>query len=164
MKTLIDPRRLLEDTLASDETFRASSLEATLHAVRERRRTRRHQRAALTVCGLLMVGGGSIYFASRHTPELPFPPMAVSPGSGRISMVNTVPLPPEAMVTTQRGSVDTVASAPSGNLRVTTGDRGIPDLQIDDTSLFTLLAGRPAAIVRPKGGQAELLLLDAGGL
>jgi hypothetical protein len=150
---------LLEDTLASDETFRASSLEATLHAVRERRATRRRQRAALVVCGLLVAGAGSTYFASRHAPEVPFPTMAVSPGSGRISIVNTVPLPPEAMVTTQRGGVDTVASTVSGYLRVRTGDAAISSLQIDDTSLFTLLAGRPAAIVRPKGGQAELLLL-----
>ena len=164
MKTPIDPRRLLEDTLASDEAFRASSLEATLHAVRESRAARRRQRAGLMVCGLLMAGAGSIYFASRHTPEVPFPTMAMSPGPGGTSLITTVPLQPEAMVTTQRGNVDTVASAPSGNLRVTTGDMAIPDLQIDDTSLFTLLAGRPAAIVRLKGGQAELLLLDAGEL
>jgi len=164
MKTPIDPQRLLEDTLASDETFRASSLEATLHAIRERRATRRRQRAVLMVCGLLMAGAGAMYLAIRHSDEVSFLPIAVLPRSSRISLVSTVPLRPEAIVTTQRDSVDTVASVPWPKLRVTTGDKAIPDLQIDDTSLFTLLAGRPAAIVRPKGGRAELLLLDAGEL
>jgi hypothetical protein len=163
MKTPLDPQRLLEDTLAPDETLRLTSLEATLQAVRERRAARHRQRAALVACALLIAGAGFMYFASRHTADLPFPPMAISPGSGQVGMISTVSLPPEALVITQ-GGVDTVASVPSASLRITTGDRTLRDLQIDDTSLFTLLAGRPAAIVRPRSGQAELLLFDAGDL
>lgn len=161
MTTPLDPKRLLEDTLAADESFREASLETTLRAVRQRRQTRQHQRASLVAGGVLLAGAAAMFYASHRGPAVSPAPSVTVATSGGASILSTVPLRPETVVTTRLGGVDLVASEPLSVLRVTTGDTAVPALNIDDAGLFTLLAGRPAAIVRPKGARAELLLLDA---
>ena len=161
MMTPIDPNRLLDDTLAGDENFRATSLETTLRAVRQRRRTRQRRRVLLALAAVLVAGALGVFHASQRGPVIGPQFSAKSSPSGGISFVTTKPLPAEAVVATRLGIVERIASEPNNVPRVLKGDTATPALNIDDAGLFMLLAGHSVAIIRPPGARAELLLLDA---
>ncbi len=159
-----DPNRLLDDTLAPDEAFREASLIATLHAVRSQSRARRRRRVLVPAVGILLLAITGAFLATRDRWVPATQPVAESSPVEGLQIVTTRPLPSHVIVTTHSGGVDWVVSEAAGLQRVATTDRTSRSLTIDDAGLFTLLAGRPAAIVRPVGARAELLLLDSGDL
>lgn len=149
--------RLLNETLAADETVCAASLDVMLHAVRRRRRNRRIRRAGMAA---VIVAAVTLFYAS-HRPHRKAPQVATAPvPPASVSIVVTVPLAPERIVATPPGMVATVQTVSSTVPRVVTGDTPPAGLNVDDDGLFAFLGGRPIAIVRPKGAPAELLLLD----
>jgi hypothetical protein len=78
--------------------------------------------------------------------------------SGSLTLVRSGRLPAAMLIETGNPSVPVIHSTPSAVVQ-TSRDTPIL-LEIGDGELFTLLAGRPAALVRLQSGQAELLLLD----
>jgi len=64
------------------------------------------------------------------------------------------------VIRTGPGSVVVVASSPRTFLLVETGSIKDPFRDINDEQLLALVAGRPAALVRPGPHQAELLFVN----
>src|SRR5207249_4666602 len=94
----------------------------------------------------------------RFSSPSPWPPEAIvqQPPFG---IVTTQPLPREMFVETRPGSVTFIASSPATVAYVETGDAKSLFQEITDEQLFSLLAGRPAALVRSGQKQAELIFL-----
>jgi hypothetical protein len=162
MKRLADPERLLDDVLEENADFRAASLDALLREARRHQHARRRNRALLVAAVVVAVAGAT---AARWRTGQPGQVArgggTPAPAQSSLSFVQSEPLPASMLVETRSASVTVIRSTPSAVAQLET-PRDTPFLrEIGDGELFTLLAGRPAALVRHESGQAELLLLNA---
>jgi len=163
-----DSERLLEvldDVLDESADLRARSLDTLLREARRRQQARRRRRSwrLTAVVALILAGGAAVVLWRPWPPEqLPvaaeFPPPPPDP----TLFVRSGPLPVSMLIETGRPTIPVVRSSPSAITQLSTA-LGVPLREIGDGELFTLLAGRPAALVRVPSGQAELLLLDEAG-
>ena len=158
MKHRPDHDRLLDDIVeeALPPGMRAALLDQTLAAVRVRRRFRLFRRAA--AAGALVCLGLALWKFSSPG----FVPLARQAPM-------TVVLPPSSplhILHTDAGSVTIIDSEADSVQCITASSDGEPVRMLDDEELLSLVAGRPAALVRTASGRAELVLADpsdAGG-
>jgi hypothetical protein len=154
MKNQPEADRLLDDIFGENISpdFKNDVLDQTLRRVRRRKSMRRVNRGvivlALFVCLPLAVW--------RWPVRPPQPLRSSMLGYG---LVNSKPLDPSMIVESKADGLNVITSSPSTVVVI----ESIPgqDLfqEIDDQQLLTLLAGRPAALVR-QGPQAELVFLN----
>jgi|ERR1051325_4564690 hypothetical protein len=151
-----DREKLLDEVLgeSSSPGFKESLLQHTLQEVHRRKRVRRLNRAVLAVAIVAAVPL-MVWKFSAPSPVLVVPP----PPFG---IVTTQPLPREMLVETRPGSVAFIASSTASVAYVRTGDAKNLFQEINDEQLLSLLAGRPAALVRSGPKQAELIFLHPG--
>jgi hypothetical protein len=152
MKHQPDHDRLLDDMVedALPPGLRASLLDQTLAAVRVRRRIRLFARAA--GAGAVVCLGLALWRfpSARFVPVAPRAPL-------------TVDLPPSSplqILHTDGGSVILIDSAADSVQYITDASCAEPIHVLDDEELLSLLAGRPAALVRTASGRAELVFAD----
>jgi len=157
MKTPAESEQLL-DALLCESGPHEALLERTLQAVRQRREARRRRRHLIGP--VLVLVATSLLLWRPWQPRLRVDAgktAPATPGSGLI--VRTAPTPAALLASTIPGTASVIDSAPTiAVLRTPPMTAPIP--LVDDSELFGFLAGRPAAIIRPRYGLAELLLLD----
>ena len=148
-----DNERLFADALAdtSPAGFREGLLGETLRQARRRRHFRQARRVsvALGIFALL-----AIWLQPRNTSP---PPHTTSPSSS-CQLIETQPLRPDAMVSTQPFTGQIVVSVPTVSVFATaeTGD----DLRVLTDDELLALAPAPAALVRLGPHSAELVLAN----
>lgn len=143
--------QLLDDLLeeAAPPEFRAALLDKTLRSARRRRQARRFG-MALSV--MAMAGIFLLSFWKMRGPAIGADPM----------ILNSRPLQPGQIVTTQPGSAQEFVSPASTLAEVrTTGSSG-PYEEINDEQLLALLEDRPAVLIHHGPHQAELIILPPG--
>ena len=152
MKHRPDHDRLLDEMAeeALPPGWRATLLDQTLAAVRARRRIRLFVRAA--GAGALVCLGLALWrFSSpRFVPLAPPAPLAVV----------LPPSSPLQILHTDGGSVTIIHSEADSIQYITDSSSGEPIHALDDEGLLSMLAGRPAALVRAASGRAELVFAD----
>jgi hypothetical protein len=152
---------LLDEILGETATtsFRAGSLDQMLAAVRQRRRDRRRRTQALFVALCLLAGIG-VFMKLVPKQNLP------GPNTPDPLLVHSAPFSPGMIVVTEPLLIGTVnSSGPSVALVEGLSPSELFET-IGDDRLFALLAGRPAALVHPLDGTAQLVFLnpsDANG-
>lgn len=148
--------QLLDDMLedAAPPAFRAVLLKQTLGSAR-RRKQARHFKAALTATAAF----GIFLFLSWHmrrTVSLPGQiPQPV------LTMVNSQPLEPEEVITTQVNSVEEIASSPSSVAEIRTSQIAGAYELINDQQLLALLSDKSAAVIYRGPHEAELIFFNA---
>src|SRR5439155_24011505 len=138
-----DKEHLLNDVLAEDgaDGFREALFNQTIFLARRRRRFRRIRRTA----SVLAIIGGLAVLIWRSLP-LPVDKPGTRPAGYEI--VQSRPLPPTALVTTQPLSIEeVVVTVANASFVTTTADRG-EFREISDDDLLALAGPRPAALVR----------------
>ena len=163
MKRRTDSERLLDDVLADDPGFDAATLDATLIAVRRWRVTRFRRRVALGASVALLTLFAAIlrpWFSERDGRPADSD-VAVAAPPGGSAVVSSRPLAASMLVETSVRSVSVIESDGSSVTLVETVAVAPLVPRIDEAELYTILAGRPFAIVRPKDAPAELLLLTS---
>lgn len=149
-----DRERLLADILAetAPTRFREDLLGETLRLAGRRRRVRRLRRAtaALAVVGLL----GTLAWQVLVTGGTAFPSSAKS-----YTLVRTVSFPNSAIITTQAFSGNRVMTSIASVAVARTTPDGQRPLMIDDDALLSLIAPRPAALVRLGPHSARLIFV-----
>jgi hypothetical protein len=159
MKPPADHERLLDDVLDESSVFRAASLDALLRQAREHQQARRRKRALLVVA-LALTTVTAVFWRPWHVNREPIVRGTPSDTHGSVSLVRSVPLPASMLVETAGASAIVIRSVPSAVAQLET-PRHAPVLrEIGDGELFMLLADRPAALIRPPSGPAELLLFN----
>jgi hypothetical protein len=143
--------QLLDDLLedAAPPEFRAALLDKTLRSARRRKLARRFNMAlsATAVAGICLLS----FWKMREPPTLPDP-----------MVVNSQPLQPRQIVTTQLGSVEQFVSSAQTFAEVRTSGTSGPYQEIDDKQLMALLSGKSAVLVRQGPHQAELIFPNSG--
>jgi hypothetical protein len=151
-----DREKLLDEVLGecAPPGFKESLLQHTLLQVRRRSLVRRLNR---TLLAMAVVAAVPLLLWKFSSPP-PRPPQAVrqQPPFG---IVTTRPLPRGMIVQTRSGTLPFIASSAATVAYVETGDAKDLFQEITDEQLFSLLAGRPAALVRSGPNQAELIFL-----
>jgi hypothetical protein len=152
MKQQPDHDRLLDDMLADalPPGLRANLLDQTLAAVRVRRRFRLFARAA--GAGALVCLGLALwkYSSPRSVPVAPTTPLTVDlPSSSPLQILHT-----------DAASVTIIGSEADSVQYITDSSSPEPIHLLDDEELLSLVAGRPAALVRTASGRAELVFAD----
>jgi hypothetical protein len=155
MKTPSDRDHLLDEIMgdAAPPDFRAALLEQTLRAVRRRTTIRRARRVLLTVAVLVSLPLGLWKLTSPARRETVSSPAAYE-------LVRSQPLDPSKVVATQPDAVPVVASRAGLVALVETRSDEKLFREIDDQQLLSLLAGRPAILVRPAPQQADLIFVN----
>lgn len=148
---------LLNDVLAEVATpeFRAASFEQTLHHARRRKRTRRILQSSVAVF-VLLVG---VFFLTPKKPTPAASSILATKPTAPSWVVHSRPLQKEmivrsetqvgGLITSSDSSVALIKSAPAEQLFKIIGDE----------ELFSLLDGRPAALVR-HGTNTELVFVN----
>ena len=160
MKDNSSEDELLDEVLGETATpaFRAGSLEQMLGAVQHRRRARRRRLQVLTAfCLVASIGLFVRLTQKQHLGSLNRPEPL---------LVHSQPLPSEMIVVTEPLPMITVSSSGYSVALVEDLLPGELFETIGDDRLLALLAGRPAALVRPAYGATELVFLnptDANG-
>jgi len=152
---------LLDEALGetTSPSFRADSLDQMLGAVRQQRRSRRGRTRVLLTAFCLLA---SIGLLMRLAPKRSLP------GRDKTEplLVHSAPLPSEMIVLTGPLLISTVNSSGSSLTLLENLPPGELFETIGDDRLLALLGGRPAALVHPASGAAELVFLnpaDANG-
>jgi hypothetical protein len=161
MKTPNERQQLLDDVLSDTGDFRVSLLDATLHAVRRRRQTRQRNRWLLGITTAALAASALIVNPWLHPPALKSTDSAAAPPPMRLALVSSTPLRGSMLVESSADSVEFVNSQPETVMLVETRREGPRVREINDAELLALMARGTAAIVRPKGGPAELVVLAA---
>jgi hypothetical protein len=147
-------QELLNDVLgeSAPPDFKDSLWLRTLDEVRSRRRARQRNRALLacTVAIALPVLIWRLTLSPAPT-ELPPLPYAV---------IHSQPLPVGMTVESKPDTVSLVASSSATMAVIATDPARRLYREINDDQLLTLLAGRPAAIIREGPNRASLLFLE----
>jgi hypothetical protein len=147
-------QQLLDDVLgeAGPTDFKESLWLHTLDEVRHRRRARQRNRAllacAVAVAIPLLVWRLTLPPAPTELSPLPY------------ALIHSQPLPSGMTVESKRDTVSFVTSSTATMAVIATDPSRRLYREIDDDQLLTLLAGRPAAIIRDRPNQASLLFLD----
>jgi membrane-associated protease RseP (regulator of RpoE activity) len=149
--------RLLDDLLedAAPPEFRAALLDEALRSARRRKRARRFNMAlsATAMAGICLLS----FWKMRELSTLPVHMRQSDP-----MVVNSRPLQPGQIVTTQSGSVGEIVSSASNFTEIrTSGSSGLYQ-EIDDKQLLALLSDKLAVLVHYGPHQAELILLNPG--
>jgi hypothetical protein len=147
--------QLLDDLLedAAPPEFRAALLDKTLCSARRRKRARRLNMAmsAASLAGICLLS----FWKMREAATLPDQIRQRDP-----MVLNSRPLQPRQIVTTQLGSVEKFVSSTFTEFR-TLGSSGLYQ-EIDDQQLLALLSDRSAVLVHHGPHQAELIILNPG--
>jgi hypothetical protein len=147
--------QLLDDLLedAAPPEFRAALLDKTLRSARRRKRTRRFNMAlgAAALAGICALS----FWKMREAAILP--DQIRQPDS---MVVNSQPLQPRQIVTTQLGSIEEFVSSAFTEVQ-TSGSSGLYQ-EIDDQQLLALLSDRSAVLLHHGPYQAELIILNPG--
>ncbi len=162
MKPPPQPEPLLEDVFSESLTpeFNDRLLAETLAQVRQRRNRRRCVQA-LAAGGLCL---GIVLLVLRgHQPGaflFSSPAQISRPHAAPSWLVRSQPLPASTIVESRAATLEVVTSSrsPLGVVETQVGQKFFTE--IGDPELFSLLAGRPVALVRQPGEPAELLFLD----
>jgi hypothetical protein len=158
MRRATDQNRLLADVLAEAKPpgFREALLDETLRLVGRRRRIHRFQRAtaAIVVAGLFVMFAWQVLVTSKPT---------VRPSPRSYILVRTAPLPGSAIVTTQAFSGDRILTSVTSVAEVRTSPHRERLRTIDDDTLLSLVAPRPAALVRLGPHSAKLIFVTPDG-
>jgi hypothetical protein len=147
-------QQLLDDVLgeAGPSDFKESLWLHTLDEVRHRHRARQRKRALLA-CAVAVAIPLLVW---RLT--LPPPPTELSPLP--YALIYSQPLPSGMTVESKTDTVSFIASSATTMSVITTDPSRRLYREINDDQLLTLLAGRPAAIIREGANRASLLFLD----
>lgn len=160
MENKADNGQLLNDVLteAAPPNFRDAMLGETLRLIRRRRRWRATRRAAALLVMLALCG---IFIWQKNLPQKPVASTSATPAKATeksYTLVETQPLPAEAIVTTQpvatgqfiasTASVEVVQTR-AGNYRV-----------INDDELLALVASHPAVLIRTGPHSEELVFAN----
>jgi hypothetical protein len=158
MSNPTDRETLLADVLAesSPADFREAMLRDTLRLARRRRRFRQ-TRSALVLLALLGL------LATFMRPSRPPQPIASHPPAKPAAplvyqLISTRPLPASAIVTTRHFPDLQLAGSVPAVVQIATTSRGYT--QINDSQLLSLLAQRPALLVRTGPHSEELVFAD----
>jgi hypothetical protein len=147
--------QLLDDLLeeAAPPEFRAALMDKTLRSARRRKRTRRFNATlgATAVAGIFLLS----FWKMREPATLPAQMRQPDP-----MVVNSQPVQPRQIVTTQLGSIEEFVSSAFTEVR-TSGSSGLYQ-EIDDQQLLALLSDRSAVLVHHGPHQAELIILNPG--
>jgi hypothetical protein len=157
MSCPIDHERLLADALADEAPagFREALLDSTLRLARRRRRIRQVRQGVVV---LAMLGLAAIFFW-RNLPQRPAGMLSAAARCGTIrtqplpasALVATKPFPPDRLIVSVT-TAEVVQTTPlSGGFRV-----------LNDDQLLTLVAPRPAALVRRGPQLEELVFVNPG--
>jgi len=151
---------LLDEVLGETGTpsFRSGSLDQMLAAVQQRRRARRRRIQVLTTLCLVASIGLFLRLVKQHHVG--------TPSARGPLLVHSEPLPSGTIVVTEPMIINTVSSSGSSVAFVEDLPPGELFEAIGDDRLLALLAGRPAALVHPAYGAADLVFLnpaDANG-
>jgi hypothetical protein len=151
--------QLLDDLLedAASPEFRAALLDKTLRSSRRRKQARRFNMAmsVTVVAGIFLFS-----FWRMREPATAMPPAPMrQPDS---MFVNSQPLQPLQIVSTQPHSVEQFSSSAGTLAEVRTSRSAGPYLEINDRELFALLPNRPAILVHLGLHQSELMVLNPG--
>lgn len=151
---------LLKDVLTetAPPSMRADSLEQMLGAVQRRRRQQRTLQSLAAAACLLAAIGVAMKFGTRQSSS-------VLHGPGPF-LVQSHPLTPGTLVTTQPGTMEVVNSSGATVAFVEPVTSTELFESIGDEKLLALLDGRPAALVHHGASGAELMFLhpaDADG-
>ena len=147
-------QQLLDDVLgeAGPSDFKESLWLHTLDEVRHRRRARQRNRAllacAVAVAIPLLVWRWTLPPAPTERSPLPY------------AVIRSLPLPSGMTVESKPDTVSFLASSTSTMTVIATDPSRRLYREINDDQLLTLLAGRPAAIIREGANGASLLFLD----
>jgi hypothetical protein len=148
-KQLLDD--LLED-VASRE-FRASVLDQTLRAARQRKRVRQ-QNIALIAAACVAIFAFILWKARE-------PLIVLNPAQRPVStIVRSKTLNPPQVVRAKLGGVEMVSSSASTFTPVETRASEPFYTEIDDAQLFALLVGKPVALVHRGPNQGQLIFLN----
>src|SRR5688572_33166801 len=133
---------LLDDVLgeAAPADFERALLDATLRAVRRRRRMRQCSRG-LAAAGVFAAIAVAVWNTFLPTTSINL----VGP---TLHIVSSQPLPASMVVETRPVSVRVVTSSPTTFVMVETGSIKDPFQEITDEQLLALVGNRPAALVR----------------
>ncbi|HXR46171.1 MAG TPA: hypothetical protein VN784_01915 [Candidatus Limnocylindrales bacterium] len=160
MENKTDNDQLLADVLteAAPADFRDAILGETLRLVRRHRRWRQTRRAATWLAALALVG---IFIWQNNLPQKPVtsvPVPAAKAVEKNYKLVETQPLPANAIVTTQpTASGQFIASTASVEIIQT---RGGDYRVINDDELLALVASHPAMLIRTGPHSEELVFAD----
>ena len=162
------PDSLLHDVLAdtAGPALRAALLDPMLRAARARQRRRRL--GGMLALFVLLLVPIVLYrptrFAREASNSVRATPGAFDPSPSATrpacAIIRSQPLPPGMLVRSEVGTVPVVVSSRAGLVIVETVPRPGLVRELNDQELLTLLAGRPAAIVRPPDQAAELLFVN----
>jgi hypothetical protein len=160
MKIRPDTEHLLEDIFQESVTpdFRAVMLAETLWQVRQQRAARRRQRVLVIAVAALTVSL-ALWRSQKPAPAIR---LAEAPavGSARPVQVRSLPLRAEMIVESAPAGVAIVVSARTTAAVIESRSDQKSFQEIDDPELLLLVAGRPAALVRPIGQPPQLLFLN----
>jgi hypothetical protein len=147
--------QLLDDLLedAAPPEFRAALLDKTLRSARRRKQARRFNMAmsAAALAGICLLS----FWKMREPATLPDQIRQTD-----AMVLNSRPLQPRQIVTTQLGSIEEFVSSAFTEVR-TSGSSGLYR-EIDDQQLLALLSDRSAVLVHHGPHQAELIIVNPG--
>lgn len=150
-----DKHELLNDILqdAAPPEFRAASLAETLNQVRLRKKQRHRNRVAVALGCFLVTSIIAWRIASPQKQAL----IVQAPKSvaGEL-IINSQPLPVEMILKTNPNAVESVSTKPHTIKVVETTPGEKLFTTIGDNELLTLLAGRPALLIRKGPSESEL--------
>jgi hypothetical protein len=162
------PDSFLDDVLADTAApgLRTALLERMLRAARARQRRRKlgSMLAVFVLCLVPIVLFRPARFARETSNSVQSMPKAFAPSPSATrpacAIIRSQPLPPGMLVRTEVGTVPVIVSSRAGLAIVETVPSPGLVRELSDQELLTLLAGRPAAIVRPPDQAAELLFVN----
>lgn len=157
MKPESDNEPLLDAVFseAAPAEFRDAVLGETLRLVRRRRRWRQARRPAV----LVVAGGLLLVLVWQNLPRRVVPPPTVAKAEVKnYQLVRTQPFPAGAMVVTRPLASDRLVAsvATVETVQTTTGNFRA----LNDDELLTLIAPRPAALVRIGPHSEELVFVN----
>jgi len=145
-----DRQQLLDDLLdeAAPPDFKETLWQQTLEAVRHRNHARRRNRAVLAVAVAIVI---PVLVWRLVIPSAPTEVQVPQHG-----LVHSQSLRPAMFVETKPGTVRVITSLADSVAVIKTDPAKRLFQEIDDDQLLTLLAGRPAVLIREEPGQASL--------
>jgi hypothetical protein len=158
MNNRIDQETLLTEIFAgaSPADFRAAMLAETLRLVRRRRHFRQFRRGL----GVFVVMGLLVVFVAQQFSKLPVisRPQAKKFAMPNYELVLTQPLPASALIATHSFSMPGPSESVPKVVEIVTAGGGFR--LINDNELLTLLADKPAALIRTGPHSEELVFAN----